>query len=187
VYLTRDGGASWQNVTPAGLEETLINSIEVSPHTPGKAIIATTRYKFNDFSPAVFITNDYGKTWKKIGNGFEKEDFCRVVREDPVRKGLLYAGNERGFYISTNDGDVALNWALDSHGILMRAEWDVAKYLRTGRLEPVLADYETPAADVYAVYLERLNLSAKVSYFIEYLRDYLSRHADGPDQRALRW
>jgi photosystem II stability/assembly factor-like uncharacterized protein len=105
VYLTRDGGASWQNVTPAGLEETLINSIEVSPHTPGKAIIATTRYKFNDFSPAVFITNDYGKTWKKIINGFDKEDFCRVVREDPVRKGLLYAGNERGFYISTNDGD----------------------------------------------------------------------------------
>lgn len=107
LYLTRDGGASWQNVTPAGLEETLINSIEVSPHTPGKAIIATTRYKFNDFSPAVFITYDYGKSWKKINTGFESNDFCRVVREDPVRKGLLYAGNERGFYISTNDGD---NW-----------------------------------------------------------------------------
>jgi DNA-binding transcriptional LysR family regulator len=79
-----------------------------------------------------------------------------------------------------------LNWALDGHGILMRAEWDVAKYLRTGRLEQVLADYETPPADVYAVYPERLNLSAEVSYFIEHLRDYLGRHADGPEQRAMR-
>jgi DNA-binding transcriptional LysR family regulator len=89
--------------------------------------------------------------------------------------------------LSTNDGEVALNWALDGHGILMRAEWDVTKYLRTGRLELVLDDYETPAADVYAVYLERLNLSAKVSYFIEHLREYLGRHADGPDQRASPW
>jgi DNA-binding transcriptional LysR family regulator len=67
--------------------------------------------------------------------------------------------------------EVALNWALDGHGILMRAEWDVAKYLRSGRLERVLADYETPPADVYAVYMERLNLSAKVAYFLDYLRD----------------
>ena len=82
--------------------------------------------------------------------------------------------------LSTNDGEVALNWALEGQGILMRAEWDVAKYLRSGRLVQVLADYETPSADVYAVYLERLNLSAKVAYFVEHLRDFLSRHADGP-------
>lgn len=84
--------------------------------------------------------------------------------------------------LSTNDGEVALNWALEGRGILMRAEWDVAKYLRSGRLVQVLADYETPSADIYAVYLERLNLSAKVAYFVDHLRDYLSRHADGPDQ-----
>ncbi|TAH47833.1 MAG: LysR family transcriptional regulator [Betaproteobacteria bacterium] len=84
--------------------------------------------------------------------------------------------------LSTNDGEVALNWALDGHGILMRAEWDVAKYLRSGRLVQVLGDYETPPADIYAVYLERLNLSAKVACFVEHLRDFLRRHADGPSQ-----
>ena len=86
--------------------------------------------------------------------------------------------------LSTNDGEVALNWALEGHGILMRAEWDVAKYLRSGRLLQVLPEFETPPADVYAVYLERLNLSAKVAYFVEHLRSYLDQHADrpGPDQ-----
>lgn len=89
--------------------------------------------------------------------------------------------------LSTNDGEVALNWALEGHGILMRAEWDVAKYLRSGRLVQVLGDYETPPADVYAVYLERLNLSAKVAYFVEHLRDFLSQHADGPSQNQSNW
>lgn len=89
--------------------------------------------------------------------------------------------------LSTNDGEVAINWALEGHGILMRAEWDVAKYLRSGRLVQVLADYETPPADIYAVYLERLNLSAKVAYFVEYLRDYLSRHADSPNPHSSNW
>ena len=89
--------------------------------------------------------------------------------------------------LSTNDGEVALNWALEGLGILMRAEWDVARYLRSGRLLRILADYDTPAADVYAVYLERLNLSAKVAYFIDHLRDYLSRHADSPSQNQSNW
>lgn len=89
--------------------------------------------------------------------------------------------------LSTNDGEVALNWALEGHGILMRAEWDVAKYLRSGRLVQVLADYGTPPADVYAVYLERLNLSAKVAYFVEHLRNYLSQHADSPSQNRSNW
>jgi len=89
--------------------------------------------------------------------------------------------------LSTNDGEVALNWALEGRGILMRAEWDVAKYLRSSRLVQVLADYETPSADVYAVYLERLNLSAKVAYFVDHLRDYLSHHADGPSQNRSNW
>jgi len=89
--------------------------------------------------------------------------------------------------LSTNDGEVALNWALDGHGILMRAEWDVAKYLRSGRLVQVLAEYETPAADVYAVYQERLNLSAKIAYFVDHLRDFLGRHADSPSQMPSTW
>ncbi|WP_061177924.1 LysR family transcriptional regulator [Caballeronia pedi] len=89
--------------------------------------------------------------------------------------------------LSTNDGEVALNWALEGHGILMRAEWDIAKYLRSGRLVQVLTDYDTPPADIYAVYPERLNLSAKVACFVEHLRGYLGQHADGPSPVASNW
>ncbi len=89
--------------------------------------------------------------------------------------------------LSTNDGEVALGWALAGQGILMRAEWDVAKYLRSGRLTQVLADYETPAADIHAVFSERLNLSAKVTCFVDYLRDYLGQHADGPRPGDSNW
>lgn len=84
--------------------------------------------------------------------------------------------------LSTNDGEVALRWALEGFGILMRAEWDVAKYLRSGRLVQVLPGHETPPADIHAVFSERLNLSAKVTCFVEHLRSYLGQHADGPDQ-----
>ena len=89
--------------------------------------------------------------------------------------------------LSTNDGEVALNWALDGHGILMRAEWNLADHLRKGRLVEVLEEYETPPADIYAVYLERLNLSAKVSCFIEHLREYFQRRAGEPDGSLGRW
>lgn len=89
--------------------------------------------------------------------------------------------------LSTNDGEVALGWALEGHGILMRAEWDVAKYLRSGRLKQVLADHDTPPADIHAVFSERLNLSAKVSCFVDYLRDYLGRHVDGPRPGDSNW
>lgn len=89
--------------------------------------------------------------------------------------------------LSTNDGEVALNWALDGLGILMRAEWDVAQYLRAGRLEEILADYATPPADIYAVYRERLNLSAKVSAFVDHLRDYLAAQTDGPGRDRPHW
>ena len=89
--------------------------------------------------------------------------------------------------LSTNDGEVALKWALDGHGILMRAEWNLADYLRTGKLVEILADYETPPADIYAVYLERLNLSAKVSLFVQHLREFFQHHADGPGDSLVAW
>ncbi len=104
VYLTRDGGAHWQNVTPAGLPECLINAIEVSPHDKATAYIATTRYKFNDHTPGLYKTTDYGKTWAKINNGIPAGTFTRVVREDDKRKDLLFAGTETGLYISWNGG-----------------------------------------------------------------------------------
>lgn len=107
VHLTQDDGKTWQNVTPSGLEESQINSIEISPHDPATAYIVATKYKFNDFTPMIFVTKDFGKSWKKITQGIVPDDFARVVREDPKRKGLLYCGTELGFYISYNQGE---NW-----------------------------------------------------------------------------
>jgi len=106
VQLTRDGGKNWKNVTPAGLAECLINAIEVSPHDPATAYIATTRYKFNDHTPAIYKTTDYGNTWTKIVNGIGANAFTRVVREDVVRKDLLFAGTETGIYVSMNGGQL---------------------------------------------------------------------------------
>ncbi len=108
VQLTRDGGVSWKNVTPKGLAECLINAIEVSPHDKGTAYIATTRYKFNDHAPGLYKTTDYGATWTKISNGLPANAFTRVVREDDVRAGLLFAGTELGVFISWNGGQ---NWS----------------------------------------------------------------------------
>jgi len=104
VHVTRNNGASWQNVTPDGLQECLINAIEVSPHDPATAYIATTRYKFNDHTPALYKTTDYGKTWTNISKGIPYGAFTRVVREDEKRKDLLFAGTETGLYISWNGG-----------------------------------------------------------------------------------
>ena len=105
VQLTRDDGDNWSDVTPQGLTECLINAIDVSPHDPATAYIATTRYKFNDHTPGLYKTTDYGKTWKNISNGIPPGAFTRVVREDDVRKDLLIAGTETGLYISWNGGD----------------------------------------------------------------------------------
>ena len=107
VHITRDGGENWTNVTPKGLTECLINTIDISPHDPATAYIATTRYKFNDYTPALYKTTDYGKTWTNISRGIPQGAFTRVVREDQKRKDLLYAGTEKGMYISWNGG---LNW-----------------------------------------------------------------------------
>lgn len=104
VYVTRDGGANWKNVTPKGLAECLINAIEVSPHDKATAYIATTRYKFNDHTPGLYKTTDYGNTWTKIDGGIPADAFTRVVREDDVRKDLLFAGTELGLFLSWDSG-----------------------------------------------------------------------------------
>lgn len=104
VYLTKDNGKTWNNITPAALNETLINCIELSPHDKATAYIATTRYKVNDFTPALYKTTDYGKTWTNISSGIPYGAYTRVVREDDEVKDLLYAGTETGFYISYNGG-----------------------------------------------------------------------------------
>ena len=104
VHITNNGGESWQNVTPKGLQECLVNAIEVSPHDPATVYIATTRYKFNDYTPALYKSTDYGKTWSNISSGIPQGSFTRVVREDKDRKNLLYAGTEKGMYVSWNGG-----------------------------------------------------------------------------------
>ena len=104
VQLTRDGGATWKNVTPHGLAECLVNAIEVSPFDKATAYIATTRYKFNDHRPGLYKTTDYGATWTEIDKGIPANVVTRVVREDDVRRDLLFAGTERGVFISWNGG-----------------------------------------------------------------------------------
>lgn len=104
IHLTRDEGKSWTEITPKGLGETLVNMIELSPHQEGKAWIVTTRFRFNDFRPNIMVTEDYGRTWRRQVAGIADEHFARVVREDPVREGLLYAGTENGLYASYDDG-----------------------------------------------------------------------------------
>ncbi|TMC73395.1 MAG: glycosyl hydrolase [Chloroflexi bacterium] len=105
VHVSRDDGKTWKNVTPPGLGSwTLVSIIEASPHDAGTAYVAANRYKQDDFRPYLFKTSDYGRTWKKITNGIAADDFTRVIREDPARKGLLYAGTETGVYVSFNDG-----------------------------------------------------------------------------------
>ncbi|WP_296705652.1 glycosyl hydrolase [Algoriphagus sp.] len=104
VHLTKDGGENWENVTPKVLEECLINAIEVSPHDPATAYIATTRYKFDDKTPGLYKTTNYGKTWTNISSNIPYGAFTRVVREDTKVKDLLYAGTETGMYLSRNGG-----------------------------------------------------------------------------------
>ena len=108
IHISRNGGESWENVTPSGMPEwSMINSIEPSAFDEGTCYVAATRYKLGDFEPYLYKTTDFGKTWIKITNGINKEHFTRVLREDSKRRGLLYAGTETGMYISFNDGQ---NW-----------------------------------------------------------------------------
>jgi hypothetical protein len=109
VHLTRDGGLTWTDITPKGLAETIINAIDISPHDNGTVYIATTRYKFNDKSPGLYKSTNYGKSWKEITGNIPYGAYTRVVREDSERKGLLIAGTELGVYISFNDGK---NWEI---------------------------------------------------------------------------
>jgi hypothetical protein len=107
VHVTRDGGQTWDDVTPRARDLpdwALISIIEESLHSPGTAYLAATRYKQDDFSPYIFKTTDYGQSWRKIVEGVPEGHFIRVVREDPERAGLLYAAGEFGVYVSFDAG-----------------------------------------------------------------------------------
>ncbi len=105
VSMTRDGGKTWSKITPPSMPEwSMVNSVEFDPSTKGAVYIAATKYKTGDYRPYLFKTKDYGKTWTQITNGIDPTHFTRVVRVDPKRPGLLYAGTESGMYISFDDG-----------------------------------------------------------------------------------
>ena len=108
VYVTRDDGKTWTNVTPKGLEPGgRVQNIEPGPHSAGAAYVAIYRYLLGDFAPYLYRTNDFGKTWTRLTdgtNGIAADEPTRVVREDPDRAGLLYAGTEFGMYVSFDNG-----------------------------------------------------------------------------------
>jgi photosystem II stability/assembly factor-like uncharacterized protein len=105
VFVTRDGGGSWKNVTPPGLADyARISLVEASPFRPGTAYVAANRYQQDDFKPYVFRTDDYGATWTSLASGVAPNDFARAIREDPKRERLLYLGTEHGIYVSWDDG-----------------------------------------------------------------------------------
>ena len=106
VHISRDGGGDWEDVTPPDVEAwTRIAMIEASPHDPATVYLAATRYKHDDNRPMLYKTNDYGQSWQKIVSGIPEDDFTWVVREDPERRGLLYAGTETNIYVSFDDGE----------------------------------------------------------------------------------
>ena len=104
VQLTRDGGRTWANVTPTGLALGLSNELEVSPHDAATVYLAFRRDRHGDYAPFPMKSTDYGRTWTRIAGGLRDGEPVRVVREDPVTKGLLYAGTETGVYVSFNGG-----------------------------------------------------------------------------------
>ncbi|MBI4540561.1 MAG: glycosyl hydrolase, partial [Gemmatimonadetes bacterium] len=108
IHVSRDDGKTWQNVTPKEVPEwALMSIINPSPHDPASAYVAATRYKLQDNRPYLYKTSDHGRSWTKITTGIPDDDFTRVIREDPERRGLLYAGTETGIYVSFDDG---ANW-----------------------------------------------------------------------------
>ncbi len=104
VHVSRDNGETWTEVTPEGMPESMISIIDASHFNGGTAYLAVNRYKFDDFTPMLYKTDNYGETWTRINDGIPQGDFTRVIREDPNREGLLYAGTETGVYVSFDDG-----------------------------------------------------------------------------------
>jgi hypothetical protein len=108
VFVTRDAGKNWTNVTPKDMPDfARVSLVEASPHRPGTAYVAANHYQFDDFAPYVWRTDDYGQTWTKIVNGVGANDYARAIREDTKRAKMLYLGAEHGIYVSFDDG---ANW-----------------------------------------------------------------------------
>ena len=106
IQLTQDEGKTWENVTPSELTPwSKVTHIEASHSEPGTAYAAVDRHRLEDYQPYLYRTRDSGKSWQRVTNGISQGSFLNCIREDPARKGLLYAGTEKGVYVSFNDGD----------------------------------------------------------------------------------
>jgi len=105
LHITRDGGKEWKKITPPLPDWSMFNSVEFDPFVKGGIYVAATRYKLGDYQPYLYKSKDYGATWTKITDGIDAGHFTRVLRADPKRAGLLYAGTETGMYISFDDGN----------------------------------------------------------------------------------
>ena len=106
VHVTRDGGENWREITPPEVPEwSLISRVAASPHDPATAYVAATRYKLDDYDPYLYVTRDYGETWHDLGRALPRGEITRVIREDPVRRGLLYVGTETGIFVSLDTGE----------------------------------------------------------------------------------
>ena len=104
LHITKNGGGDWSEITIPNTGEGMVNQIEVSPHDAATVYVSFNRYKFNDFTPHIFKSTDYGQTWNRLVNGIAADAHVRVVREDPKQKDLLYAGTELGLYVSFDGG-----------------------------------------------------------------------------------
>src|SRR5260370_30831410 len=105
VHMTRDGGKNWTNTTPKQMAEwSLVSIIDASTFDPGVAYMAVDRHRLDDNRPYIYKTADFGRSWTEIVAGLTATEFVHVVRQDPKRKGLLYAGTENGVYVSFDDG-----------------------------------------------------------------------------------
>ncbi len=114
VHLSKNGGDTWENVTPTDLPEwSFVRTVEPSPHDPATCYLAATRYKLDDNHPYLYKTTDYGASWRPITNGIPADDFTRVIRCDPAQAGLLYVGTETGLYVSFDDGAQWHRWQGD--------------------------------------------------------------------------
>ena len=161
IHVTRDGGKNWANVTPKDMPDLgRVSIVDASTFDPGAAYAAVKKPLLGDFAPYIFRTHDFGKTWTKIVTGIRANDYVHSVREDPTRRGLLYAGTQHGFYVSYDDGDhwqpLSLNlpdvqvsdiWveansiAIATHGRSFYVLDDLAPLRQAGR--------ETAGADFY--------------------------------------
>ena len=163
VHVTRDGGKTWTNVTPKDMPDLgRVSQIDASAFDPGAAYVAVKKPLLDDLAPYIFRTHDFGKTWTKIVTGIRPNDYVHVVREDPTRRGLLYAGTQHGVYVSFDDGDrwesLSLNLpdtqisdliveanslAIATHGRGFYILDDIAPLRQSG------ADVNNPAADAF--------------------------------------